>query len=145
MRNPYETDNRLVFTCSHYCTETSSGRWGFISPDKDGSVESLTGDEPKITEARMHLLPVIAAIKTFKVPMAIVSPYANIYECFKFGLWKKWERHGWKTKAKKPIKDRDLWVQLISAYKDGRVEFLQFRPNSKNGMCSECKDLVGEI
>jgi len=78
-----------------------------------GHEKELFGGEPETTNNRMELMAVISALQSLrrrsKVRITTDSQYV------KNGITQwifNWKRNGWKTAAKKPVKNADLWRQL---------------------------------
>ncbi|QEY25829.1 ribonuclease HI [Neisseria zalophi] len=89
-----------------------AGGWGVLM--RYGSHEKeLCGGEPETTNNRMELTAVIKGLQTLKrrcrVEIHTDSQYVkNGMESWIHG----WKKNGWKTAAKKPVKNEDLWRQL---------------------------------
>ena len=91
------------------------GGWGVLL--KSGSHEKeLYGGEPETTNNRMELMAAIQALETVKKGNKVVLHTDSTY--VKDGLTKwifGWKKNGWKTAAKKPVKNEDLWKRLDDA------------------------------
>lgn len=91
------------------------GGWGVVLRWR-GQERDLCGGEAPTTNNRMELLAVIQGLETLKRPMA-----AHVYTDSRYvhdGATKYlrgWQRNGWKTADKKPVKNIDLWERLIAA------------------------------
>ena len=89
------------------------GGWGAIL-EWDGHKKELKGGEPETTNNRMELMAAIQALEALKkdgrnVRLITDSTYVRD------GVTKwvhTWKRNGWKTSAKKPVKNDDLWKRL---------------------------------
>ena len=93
------------------------GGWGAIF-DYSGTRKELYGGEANTTNNRMELTAAIEALKALtracKVEMHVDSQYV------KDGITKwitNWQRNGWKTADKKPVKNVELWQALAEAIK----------------------------
>ena len=88
------------------------GGWGAVLRYRDQS-RQLKGYAPQTTNNRMELTAVIeglrALTRTCKVELTTDSRYVmqGINEWIV-----QWKRNGWKTAAKQPVKNVDLWQQL---------------------------------
>ncbi|WP_316014772.1 ribonuclease HI [Roseobacter sp. HKCCA0434] len=96
------------------------GGWGVLMQAKrDGAVvkeRELKGGETQTTNNRMELMAAITALETLGRPTAVTIVTDSAY--VKDGLTKwihGWKRNGWKTAAKKPVKNEDLWKRLDAA------------------------------
>jgi len=96
------------------------GGWGalLIARDGDNIVKEreLSGGELKTTNNRMELLAAITALETLSTPSRITIVTDSVY--VKDGITKwifGWKSRGWKTAAKKPVKNEELWKRLDEA------------------------------
>ncbi|MGB0497845.1 MAG: ribonuclease HI [Rubricella sp.] len=96
------------------------GGWGVLLQAKEGDTllreKELSGAEPETTNNRMELMAAIRALETLSRPSAITIVTDSAY--VKDGLTKwihGWKRNGWKTAARKPVKNEDLWRRLDDA------------------------------
>ena len=88
------------------------GGWGVVLIDGDDRTE-LKGGESATTNNRMELMAAMKALET-AADGAPVTIYTDS-QYVKNGVttWiKSWKKNGWKTAAKKPVKNQDLWVEL---------------------------------
>ena len=91
------------------------GGWGVLLIAGDKRKE-LYGGDPDTTNNRMELMAAIEALNALKKPSAVTLHTDSTY--VKDGLTKwihGWKRNGWKTAAKKPVKNKDLWQALETA------------------------------
>ncbi|MFN3212165.1 MAG: ribonuclease HI [Henriciella sp.] len=91
------------------------GGWGALLVAGSKRKE-LYGSDPDTTNNRMELMAAIEALNALKKPSAVTLHTDSTY--VKDGLTKwihGWKRNGWKTAAKKPVKNKDLWQALEAA------------------------------
>ncbi len=93
------------------------GGWGTLFVARDGDTvikeRELSGGEANTTNNRMELLAAINALETLKSPSKITIITDSVY--VKDGITKwifGWKSRGWKTAAKKPVKNEELWKRL---------------------------------
>jgi ribonuclease HI len=99
------------------------GGWGALLLYQDTEKE-LTGGEPDTTNNRMELTAAIAALETLKRPCRIALYTDSTYVRDGITKWlPEWKRRGWKTAAKKPVKNVDLWQRLEQAATRHDVEW----------------------
>ncbi len=96
------------------------GGWGVVLIAKDGEAVlkelELNGGEPETTNNRMELMAAISALETLARPSAITVVTDSAYVKNGVTQWiEGWKRNGWKTAAKKPVKNVDLWQRLDDA------------------------------
>ena len=96
------------------------GGWGALLVAREGETvmkeRALSGGEAETTNNRMELLAAIAALEALGRPSKITLVTDSAY--VKNGLtgWiAGWKRNGWRTAAKKPVKNEDLWRRLDEA------------------------------
>lgn len=96
------------------------GGWGALLIAKDGDTvvkeRELCGGEADTTNNRMELLAAISALDALEraTKLTVVTDSSYV----KDGLTKwihGWKRNGWRTAAKKPVKNEDLWKRLDAA------------------------------
>ena len=99
------------------------GGWGAIL-DYNGRRKEIYGGEPQSTNNRMELKAAIEALNVLKracdVEMHVDSQYV------KDGITKwihGWKRNGWKTAAKKPVKNVELWQALDEAIQRHKISW----------------------
>ncbi|QPH53482.1 ribonuclease HI [Pontivivens ytuae] len=104
------------------------GGWGVLLQAKErGKVvkeRELKGGEAQTTNNRMELMAAITALETLgrAADITVVTDSAYV----KDGLTKwihGWKRNGWKTAAKKPVKNEDLWKRLDAAQARHKVSW----------------------
>ena len=91
------------------------GGWGALMIAGDRRKEIYAG-EPDTTNNRMELMAAIEALNALKKASLVTLHTDSTY--VKDGLTKwihGWKKNGWKTAAKKPVKNKDLWQALEAA------------------------------
>ncbi len=91
------------------------GGWGAIL-ESGGHRKELKGGEPQTTNNRMELTAAIEALAALKMP-SDVDLYTNS-NYLRGGIteWiKKWTSNGWRTAARKPVMNAELWQRLQEA------------------------------
>jgi len=89
------------------------GGWGAVIFSNSDDVIFLNGGENITTNNRMELTAAIKSIAYFKNKSNLEIFTDSKY--LKDGIEKwilNWKKNGWKTSNKKPVKNKDLWVQL---------------------------------
>lgn len=88
------------------------GGWGAILRFGDAERE-LLGSEPETTNNRMELTAVLAALRELNRPCRVAITTDSKYVMDGVKQWMvNWKRNGWRTAARKPVKNRDLWEAL---------------------------------
>ncbi|MBT5265477.1 MAG: ribonuclease HI [Rhodospirillaceae bacterium] len=101
-----------VFTDGACSGNPGPGGWGAIL--RFGAIEKeLSGGETETTNNRMEMMAAIAALEAMKRPVIVNLHTDSTY--LRDGITKwihGWKQRDWKTAAKKPVKNRDLWERL---------------------------------
>ena len=91
------------------------GGWGAVLSCGDKERE-LNGFEAQTTNNRMELMAAIMALEALKEPCAVALYTDSKYVMDGLTQWMAgWKRNGWKTAAKKPVKNQELWQRLDAA------------------------------
>ncbi len=91
------------------------GGWGVLLRG-GGHERELYGGDPRTTNNRMELTAVIMGLRQLKRPCRVRVTTDSEYVMRGFNDWLAgWKRRGWKTAAKKPVLNQDLWRQLDAA------------------------------
>ena len=100
------------------------GGWGVVL--RMGGVEKeMSGGEPHTTNNRMELMAAIEGLKALKRPCRVTLSTDSRYVMDGLTKWiHGWLRNGWRTSDKKPVKNADLWQELLAASKPHRVEWV---------------------
>ena len=82
------------------------------------------GGELETTNNRMELMAAIAALESLKRPIRVALYTDSVYLRDGITRWiHNWKRNGWKTAAKKPVKNVDLWQRLEAALEAHEVDW----------------------
>ena len=88
------------------------GGWGVLINNSNNFIE-LKGTQQQTTNNRMELIAVIEGLKSIKENENIEITTDSMYVKNGINEWiNNWKRNGWKTAAKKPVKNKDLWQEL---------------------------------
>ena len=101
-----------VFTDGACKGNPGPGGWGALLRF-EGHQREIFGGEPDTTNNRMELTAAIEALKALKEPCNVSLTTDSVYVRDGVTKWiNKWRRNGWRTAAKKPVKNQDLWQAL---------------------------------
>ena len=100
------------------------GGWGAIL--RTGTRErEMSGTEAHTTNNRMELMAAIAALSALRKPCRVQLSTDSVYVRDGITKWiHGWQRNGWRTADKKPVKNAELWQALIEAARPHQVEWL---------------------
>ena len=111
-----ETKSRVeIFTDGACSGNPGPGGWGAILR-WNGTEKELKGGEAETTNNRMELMAAIQALETLTRPVKADLYTDSTYVQKGITEWiYSWKKRGWKTAAKKPVKNADLWRRLDDA------------------------------
>ncbi|MAA84122.1 MAG: ribonuclease HI [Halieaceae bacterium] len=99
------------------------GGWGAVLQFGDRERE-LYGGADDTTNNRMELTAAIEALKALKEPCEVSLTTDSTYVKDGITQWLvNWKKNGWKTAARKPVKNQDLWQQLDDQASRHRIEW----------------------
>lgn len=104
-----------IFTDGACSGNPGPGGWGVLLR-WNGHEKELFGGEPDTTNNRMELMAAIQGLESLNRPSGIRLVTDSVY--VKDGITKwihGWKKNGWRTAAKKPVKNEDLWRRLDAA------------------------------
>jgi len=88
------------------------GGWGTVMRF-NGTEKELYGGEKTTTNNRMELMAVIRGLQALKRPCTVAVTTDSQYVKNGMTQWiHNWKRNGWRTAARKPVKNDDLWRML---------------------------------
>ena len=89
------------------------GGWGGVILESNKEDTFLNGGNDNTTNNRMELTAAIEALKYFKDSQTITLITDSKYVKDGIQSWiQNWKKNGWKTAAKKPVKNKELWIEL---------------------------------
>ncbi len=99
------------------------GGWGALLRFGEHERE-LWGGEPSTTNNRMELTAAIEALRALKEPCHVQLTTDSEYVRKGITEWMdNWKRRGWRTAAKKPVKNVDLWQALDEQNQRHRIDW----------------------
>jgi len=121
------TESIEIFTDGACSGNPGPGGWGAIL--RTGAHEKeIWGGEPHTTNNRMELIAVIRALELLKRPVAARVHTDSQYVQKGISEWiHGWKARGWKTAAKAPVKNEDLWRALDEAASAHQVQWVWVR------------------
>ena len=114
----------VIYTDGACSGNPGPGGWGAVLRWKDSEKEMYGGD-PLTTNNRMELMAAIQALEALQRPAKVDLYTDSKYLLDGITKWiKGWQRNGWLTTAKKPVKNDDLWRRLSEAMSRHEVTWL---------------------
>jgi ribonuclease HI len=125
------------------------GAWAFVMRSEKGSLER-SGYEEQTTNNRMEITAVKEAILAYLAekewrgrPLSIRTDSQYVQKGITEWI-KTWARNGWKTTAKKPVKNQDLWASLWELSKELPVQWVWVQGHAGDALNERCDQLVQE-
>jgi ribonuclease HI len=95
--------------------------------------KTLHGGEPETTNNRMELMAAIEALNALKGSCQVILHTDSKYVMHGITEWMaNWKKRGWKTAAKKPVKNQDLWQALDEAIARHDIKWQWVKGHSGN-------------
>lgn len=93
----------------------------------------ISGGEAQTTNNRMEMMAAIRALMLLKEPCAVTLITDSKYLLQGYTEWVPgWAKRGWKTADKKPVKNVDLWQELLQVAKPHRITWQWVKGHSGN-------------
>ena len=104
----------------------------------------ISGGEIATTNNRMELTAAIRALQVLREPCAVQLFTDSQYLRQGVTEWiASWKKRGWKTSAKQPVKNVDLWQQLNAVAAKQRVEWKWLKGHAGHADNERCDVLAG--
>jgi ribonuclease HI len=105
----------VIYTDGACSGNPGPGGWGVVMRWQ-GTEKEMYGAEPLTTNNRMELMAAIQALEALQRPTTVSLHTDSKYLLDGITKWiQGWQRNGWKTAAKKAVKNDDLWRRLVEA------------------------------
>lgn len=112
-----------IFTDGACKGNPGPGGWGAIIRYGNHEKE-ISGGDPDTTNNRMELQAAINALNILIEPCKVALHTDSKYVCEGITKWVKgWQRNGWKNASKQPVRNADLWHDLIEASSRHDIEW----------------------
>jgi ribonuclease HI len=113
-----------IFTDGACSGNPGPGGWGAILR-KGATEKELFGGERLTTNNRMEMMAVIEALRALTQPVEARVHTDSQYVQKGISEWiHGWKKRGWKTAAKQPVKNEDLWRELDRLAAQHKIEWI---------------------
>lgn len=139
----------IVYTDGGCSGNPGPGGWAFVFLDGDRRRER-SGGEAQTTNNRMELTAVTQALETVQKEPELKGRRVNVYtdsQYVKNGIstWiHTWEKNGWLTSAKKPVKNREYWQRLKKLADSLDIRWNWVKGHAGNELNEACDSMVQE-
>ena len=139
----------VVLYCDGACSPNPGvGGWGvlLIAPGHGDVRKELSGAEAQSTNNRMELTAALEGVRALKRPscVRIVTDSKYLRNAFTEGWIDNWQRNGWRTAGRKPVKNEDLWRALLDALERHDVQWEWVRGHADDPCNQRCDELAVE-
>ncbi len=125
-------DPVIIYTDGACRGNPGVGGWGVILSYK-GKEKELCGGDKDTTNNRMELMAAIQALEALTKPCSVRLHSDSSYVLKGITEWMpNWKKRGWKTAAKHPVKNVDLWQRLDAAIAQHDIEWQWVKGHSGN-------------
>lgn len=134
----------LLFTDGACSGNPGPGGWAFVlKHPASGSFRENSGGEPATTNNRMELTAAIRGLQALTRPSRVELWSDSEYVLNGLREWlAAWKARGWKTAAKKPVKNVDLWQELDTLVQGHQVTFHWVRGHDGHPENERCDELA---
>ncbi len=134
-----------IFTDGACSGNPGPGWWAAIIRQEGGKNHEISGGEKITTNNRMELIAAIEALKCLKEPRNVTVNTDSQYLQKGITDWiVNWKRNGWKTADKKPVKNADLWRELLSLDHVRQINWQWLKGHTGHSENERCDELAHE-
>jgi ribonuclease HI len=131
-----------IFTDGACSGNPGPGGWAAILRYKSNEKE-ISGFEKHTTNNKMEMKAVIEALRILKEPCKVKVHTDSKYLRDGITLWiHGWKRNGWVTKAKQPVKNRELWESLDNLSRKHQIEWVWVEGHAGHVENERCDELA---
>ena len=128
-----------IYTDGACSGNPGAGGWACIL-SYNGIEKEMSGGEVETTNNRMELTAIIKGLSALKEKCKVKLYSDSQYSVSPFidGYIYSWITSGWRLADKKPVKNQDLWQELVKLTNEHEVEFIKVKghvDNEKNNRC----------
>ncbi len=125
------------------------GGWAaiLVARAADGSIAKrveLSGADPATTNNRMELQAVIGGLRALERPaqLTVHTDSSYVMDAIVKRWHVGWEQRGWRTAAKQPVKNRDLWEELLALVARHTITWRKVKGHAGVALNERCDELA---
>ena len=123
----------MIYTDGACSGNPGPGGWGAVILDEKNNETNISGEEKSTTNNRMELTAPIMALRKVKKASKITIYTDSTYLKNGITTWiKNWEKNGWISANKKPVKNKDLWLTLNKLSKEQVIDWKWVKAHAGN-------------
>lgn len=132
------THDVMVYTDGSALGNPGPGGWGAVLL-MDGIKHQMSGSLQDTTNNRAELQAVIESLSFIASPCNVTLFTDSAYVVKANQEWiDGWVERDWRTAANKPVKNKDLWIQLLDAARPHNVEYVWVKGHAGNVHNEQC-------
>ena len=133
-----------IYTDGSCLGNPGAGGWGAILLYKEHQ-KKISGNNPATTNNQMELKAVIEALRVLKKPSAVIIYTDSQYVKNGLTVWiKNWKVNNWRSSTKKPVKNKDLWVELDEAVGSRKIHWEWVKGHAGNEGNEKADELANQ-
>lgn len=112
----------------------------------EGNTKEVSGFEKNTTNNKMEITAVIKGLEIIKEPcdIEIYSDSTYVVDSVEKGWLFGWEKKNWIKSDKKPVKNVELWTEMIKYLNIHNIRFIKVKGHSDNEFNNRCDKLAVE-
>ncbi|MDD2375873.1 MAG: ribonuclease HI [Clostridia bacterium] len=112
----------------------------------EGNIKEVSGFEKDTTNNKMELTAVIKGLESIKQPcdIEIYSDSTYVVDSVEKGWLFGWLKKNWIKSDKKPVKNVELWIEMLKYLKIHNIKFIKVKGHSDNEYNNRCDKLAVE-
>ena len=128
-----------IFTDGACRGNPGPGGWAALILRSGAKEKEIAGGEPLTTNNRMELKAAIEGLNALTKPCRVELHTDSVYVRDGITKWiHGWLRNGWRTADKKPVKNAELWQELLDATARHEQYVAMLLPRAEATYCSMC-------
>ena len=136
--------NVKIFTDGACKGNPGKGGWGAVLQYGETEKE-ISGYHPNTTNNIMELSAAVEALKLLKEPCNVILTTDSTYVKNGISSWIfNWKKNGWKTSAKKPVKNKTLWQELDQLTQNHTIQWEWVKGHSGHIENERCDELAND-
>ena len=133
----------ILYTDGACSGNPGPGGYGSILMYKENKKE-ISGYKETTTNNQMEMLAVIEGLKLVKEPceIEIYSDSAYVVNAFNQNWIQSWIKNNWKTASKNPVKNVELWKEMLNLLSNHKYKFIKVKGHADNEFNNRCDELA---
>ena len=121
--NSFLAEAIQIYTDGACLGNPGPGGWGVLLI-KGSTQKQLSGAEADTTNNRMELTAAIKGLQALNKKSKVILTTDSQYVRLGMTTWLvNWQKRGWRKADNKPVKNADLWKELLAAAKEHDVQW----------------------